>query len=105
MLVHWEGNLIAVSGNSFIAILVERNTRFFILAKVGNKGSHSVIKALIKQSRKLPIELYRFLIWDCGSKMAEHKTLTLATDGDVYLCKPHSPWQSGTNENTNRLLR
>jgi IS30 family transposase len=102
---HWEGDLIAGSGNSFIATLVERHTRFVMLAKVGNKDSHSVIQALIKQSRKLPKELYHSLTWDRGTEMAGHKKFTLATDIDVYLCEPHSPWQRGTNENTNRLLR
>jgi IS30 family transposase len=102
---HWEGDLIAGSGNSFIATLVERHTRYVMLAKVSNKDSHSVIQALIKQSRKLPKELYRSLTWDRGSEMAGHKSFTLATDIDVFLCEPHSPWQRGTNENTNRLLR
>ncbi len=102
---HWEGDLIAGSGNSFIATLVERNTRYLMLAKVSNKDSHSVIQALIKQSRKLPKELYRSLTWDRGCEMAGHKAFTLATDIDVYLCEPHSPWQRGSNENTNRLLR
>ena len=102
---HWEGDLIAGSGNSFIATLVERQTRFVMLAKVGNKDSHSVIQALIKQSRKLPKELYRSLTWDRGCEIAGHKAFTLATDIDVFLCDPHSPWQRGSNENTNRLLR
>jgi len=102
---HWEGDLIAGSGNSFIATLVERHTRFVMLAKVHNKDSHSVIQALIKQSRKLPKELYRSLTWDRGCEMAGHKNFTLATDIDVFLCEPHSPWQRGSNENTNRLLR
>jgi len=102
---HWEGDLIAGSGNSFIATLVERKTRYVMLAKVGNKDSHSVIQALIKQSRKLPKELYRSLTWDRGCEMAGHQSFTLATDIDVFLCEPHSPWQRGTNENTNRLLR
>jgi len=102
---HWEGDLIAGSGNSFIATLVERHTRFVMLAKVGNKDSNSVIQALIKQARKLPKELYRSLTWDRGCEMAGHKVFTLATDIDIFLCDPHSPWQRGTNENTNRLLR
>lgn len=102
---HWEGDLIAGSGNSFIATLVERHTRFVMLAKVSNKDSHSVIQALIKQSRKLPKELYRSLTWDRGTEMSGHRKFTLATDIDVFLCEPHSPWQRGSNENTNRLLR
>jgi transposase, IS30 family len=102
---HWEGDLIAGSGNSFIATLVERHTRYVMLAKVGNKDSHSVVQALIKQAHKLPKELYRSLTWDRGSEMAGHKTFTLATDIDVYFCDPRAPWQRGTNENTNRLLR
>lgn len=102
---HWEGDLIAGSGNSFIATLVERNTRYVMLTKVGNKDSHSIIQALIKQSRKLPKELYKSLTWDRGTEMAGHKKFTLATKIDVYLCEPHSPWQRGSNENTNRLLR
>jgi IS30 family transposase len=101
---HWEGDLIAGSGNSFIATLVERSTRYVMLAKVGNKDSHSVIQALIKQSRKLPKELYKSLTWDRGTEMAGHKKFTLATKIDVYLCEPHSPWQRGSNENTKRLL-
>ena len=102
---HWEGDLIAGSGNSFIATLVERHSRFVMLAKVGNKDSHSVVQALIKQAHKLPKELYRSLTWDRGTEMAGHKNFTLATDIDVFFCDPHSPWQRGTNENTNRLLR
>jgi IS30 family transposase len=102
---HWEGDLIAGSGNSFIATLVERHSRYVMLAKVGNKDSHSVIQALIKQSRKLPKELYRSLTWDRGTEMSGHKNFTLATNIHVFLCEPHSPWQRGTNENTNRLLR
>ncbi len=102
---HWEGDLIAGSGNSFIATLVERKSRFVMLAKIGNKDSHSVVQALIKQARKLPKELYRSLTWDRGTEMSGHGNFTLATDIDVYFCDPHSPWQRGTNENTNRLLR
>jgi IS30 family transposase len=102
---HWEGDLIAGSANSFIATLVERQSRFVMLAKVGNKDTRSVMTALIKQSRKLPRELYRSLTWDRGTEMSGHRRFTLATDIEVYLCDPQSPWQRGTNENTNRLLR
>jgi IS30 family transposase len=102
---HWEGDLIAGSKNSFIATLVERHTRYVMLAKVGNKDSKSVVRALIKQANKLPKELYRSLTWDRGTEMSGHRNFTLATDIDIYFCDPHSPWQRGTNENTNRLLR
>jgi IS30 family transposase len=102
---HWEGDLIAGSANSFIATLVERQSRFVMLAKVSNKDTQSVMTALIKQSHKLPRELYRSLTWDRGTEMSGHRRFTLATDIDVYLCDPQSPWQRGTNENTNRLLR
>ena len=102
---HWEGDLIAGSRNSFIATLVERHSRYVILAKVPSKNTGSVVAALIKQAHKLPHELCRSLTWDRGKELADHRRLTLATDIDVYFCDPHSPWQRGTNENTNRLLR
>jgi len=102
---HWEGDLIAGSKNSFIATLVERRTRYVMLAKVGNKDTASVVAALARQVRHLPGELRRSLTWDRGKELADHKTLTLATDLDIYFCDPHSPWQRGANENTNRLLR
>ncbi len=102
---HWEGDLIAGSNNSYIATLVERHTRYVMLAKVKNKDTESVVSALIKQSKKLPSELYKSLTWDRGKEMADHQRFTLATDIDVYFCDPSSPWQRGSNENTNRLLR
>ena len=102
---HWEGDLIAGSNNSYIATLVERHTRYVMLAKVKNKDTQSVITALIKQSKKLPSELYKSLTWDRGSELADHQRFTLATDIDVYFCDPRSPWQRGSNENTNGLLR
>ena len=102
---HWEGDLIIGSNNSQIATLVERQTRYVMLAKVDKKDSTTVIEALIKQSQKLPTELYKSLTWDRGSEMHEHKRFTLATDIQVYFCDPKSPWQRGSNENTNRLLR
>uniref|UniRef100_UPI00272CF23F IS30 family transposase n=1 Tax=Sulfitobacter sp. TaxID=1903071 RepID=UPI00272CF23F len=102
---HWEGDLIAGSKNSFIATLVERHSRYVMLMKVQNKDTESVVAALIKQSKKLPQELYKSLTWDRGKELAGHQKFTTATDIDVYFCDPHSPWQRGTNENTNRLLR
>ena len=102
---HWEGDLIIGSKNSQIATLVERKTRYVLLAKVDHKDSKTVIDALIKQAHKLPRELYKSLTWDRGSEMAQHKRFTLATDIGVYFCDPSSPWQRGSNENTNRLLR
>ena len=102
---HWEGDLIAGSNNSYIATLVERHTRYVMLAKVSGKDTETVINALVRQARSLPKELYRSLTWDRGSEMADHQRFTLATDIDVYFCDPQSPWQRGSNENTNRLLR
>jgi IS30 family transposase len=102
---HWEGDLIAGSNGSHIATLVERHTRYVMLAKVDGKDSATVVEALIKQARKLPTELYKSLTWDRGSEMKDHKKFTLATDIQVYFCDPKSPWQRGSNENTNRLLR
>jgi len=102
---HWEGDLIGGSKNSYIATLVERHSRYVMLIKVPNKDTESVVSALIKQSRKLPRELYKSLTWDRGKELADHQRLTLATNVDVYFCDPKSPWQRGSNENTNRLLR
>ncbi len=102
---HWEGDLIGGSKNSYIATLVERHSRYVMLAKVTNKDTESVISALIKQSQRLPRELYRSLTWDRGKELADHPRLTMATEIDVYFCDPHAPWQRGSNENTNRLLR
>ncbi len=102
---HWEGDLIFGTKNSQIATLVERHTRYVMLAKVNGKDTETVINALIKQARKLPAELYKSLTWDRGSEMADHQRFTLATDIKVYFSDPQSPWQRGSNENTNGLLR
>lgn len=102
---HWEGDLIGGSRNSYVATLVERRSRYVMLVKVANKDTQSVVSALIKQSRKLPGELYRSLTWDRGKELADHKRLALASNVEVYFCDPRSPWQRGSNENTNRLLR
>ena len=102
---HWEGDLLSGSKNSYIATLVERHTRYVMLAKVANKDTRTVVSALIKQAKKLPSELYKSLTWDRGKELADHRRFTLATDIDVYFCDPQSPWQRGSNENTNGLLR
>lgn len=102
---HWEGDLLFGNSNSQIATLVERHTRYVMLVKVASKDTETVINALIENARQLPHELYQSLTWDRGKEMAAHRRFTLATDISVYFCDPHSPWQRGTNENTNGLLR
>jgi IS30 family transposase len=102
---HWEGDLLAGGKNSYIATLVERHSRFLMLIKVPSKDTAVVVAALSKRVRKLPATLRRSLTWDRGLEMAKHKAFTVATDVRVYFCDPQSPWQRGTNENTNLLLR
>lgn len=102
---HWEGDLVFGSDNSQIATLVERQTRYLMLVRLDGKDTQTVVKALIKHARKLPQELYKSLTWDRGTEMHAHKQFTLATDIQVYFCDPQSPWQRGSNENTNGLLR
>ena len=102
---HWEGDLLAGSKNSYIATLVERHTRYVMLAKVANKDTRTVVSALIKQAKKLPRQLYKSLTWDRRKELTDHRRFTLATKIDVYFCDPQSPWQRGSNENTNGLLR
>jgi IS30 family transposase len=102
---HWEGDLLFGSNNSQIATLVERQSRYVMLAKVDSKDTQTVVNALIKHAQKLPHELYQSLTWDRGKEMADHQRFTLATDIKVYFCDPQSPWQRGSNENTNGLLR
>jgi IS30 family transposase len=102
---HWEGDLIIGSNNSQIATLVERHTRYVMLVRVKSKDTKTVINALIKHAHKLPRELYKSLTWDRGKEMADHQRFSLDTDVKVYFCDPQSPWQRGSNENTNGLLR
>jgi IS30 family transposase len=102
---HWEGDLLSGSKNSHIVTLVERHSRFTTLLKVPSKDTAVVVAALTRHARKLPAVLRRSLTWDRGLEMAKHKTFTMATDVKVYFCDPQSPWQRGSNENTNGLLR
>ena len=102
---HWEGDLLLGSNSSQIITLVERQSRYLMLAKIPNRETRTVVNALIKQARKLPDELYKSLTWDNGGELANHQRFTLETDIAVYFCDPHSPWQRGSNENTNGLLR
>ncbi|MFS2007308.1 IS30 family transposase [Duganella sp. CT11-25] len=102
---HWEGDLLCGSHNSQIVTLVERQTRYVMLVKVARKDSETVVNALIQHAMKLPQELYKSLTWDRGPELAEHKRFKLATDIQVFFCDPRNPWQRGSNENTNGLLR
>ena len=102
---HWEGDLICGPNHSFIGTLVERHSRYVMLMKLSDRKTETVVNALIKHSKKLPDELYKSLTWDRGHELAEHKRFTVKTNVDVYFCDPQSPWQRGSNENTNGLLR
>lgn len=102
---HWEGDLIEGSRQTFIATLVERHSRYVSLVKVDSKQTQEVIDKLTQHAHTIPRELYCSLTWDRGSEMKKHIAFTLATDIKVYFCDPRSPWQRGSNENTNRLLR
>ena len=102
---HWEGDLLSGAKNSYIATLVERHSRFAMLIKVPSKETEAVVAALSQHVRKLPVTLRRSLTWDRGLEMAKHKDFTVATDVQVHFCDPQSPWQRGSNENTNGLLR
>jgi IS30 family transposase len=96
---------LSLAPRSYIATLVERHTRYVMLVKVANKDTQTVVSALIRQAKKLPGELYKSLTWDRGKELADHRRFTLTTNIDVYFCDPQSPWQRGSNENTNGLLR
>src|SRR5262245_48255209 len=102
---HWEGDLLCGANNTHIATLVERHTRFVMLLKIPSRDTATVVAALAQQVRKLPSKLRRSLTWDRGKEMADHKSFTIATNVKVYFCDPRSPWQRGSNENTNGLLR
>ena len=102
---HWEGDLLTGANDTHIATLVERNTRFTMLVKIPRKDTTTLVTALAKHIRKLPEELRRSLTWDQGTEMHAHKRFTVATNVQVYFCDPRSPWQRGSNENTNGLLR
>jgi IS30 family transposase len=102
---HWEGDLLAGAGQSHVATLVERHSRYLMLARVAGKDTTSVVRALSRHVRTLPRGLMTSLTWDRGTELAAHKRFTIATDVQVYFCDPQSPWQRGSNENTNGLLR
>ena len=102
---HWEGDLIEGLKGTFIATLVERSTRYVILARVRSKHTAEVVDALVREMQNLPLELKKTLTWDRGSELAAHKQFAIASDIEVYFCDPGSPWQRGSNENTNGLLR
>ncbi|CAM3950374.1 IS30 family transposase [Paracidovorax anthurii] len=102
---HWEGDLVTGAKNSHIATLVERHSRFALLVQVDGKDTASVVQALTREVKRLPDGLMKSLTWDRGMELAQHRTFSVATDVDVFFCNPRSPWQRGTNENTNGLVR
>jgi IS30 family transposase len=102
---HWEGDLIIGSNNSAIATVVERQSRFTVLCKVDSRKAQAVVESLTEQMKRLPQSVLRSLTWDRGKEMSAHKRFTMATDMAVYFCDQSSPWQRGSNENTNGLLR
>jgi IS30 family transposase len=102
---HWEGDLLSGAHNSHVVTFVERRSRFVMLVKIPSKETATVVAALSQHVRQLPATLRRSLTWDRGLEMAQHQSFTVATDVKVYFCDPQSPWQRGSNENTNGLLR
>ena len=102
---HWEGDLLEGARGTYVATLVERQSRYVMLVRLPNKETQTVVRALARRIRRLPQGLVRSLTWDRGTEMAAHRAFTMATDVQVYFCDPQSPWQRGSNENTNGLLR
>ena len=102
---HGEGDLLEGARGTFVATLVERQSRYVMLVRLPNKATGTVTRALARRIRRLPHGLMRSLTWDRGGELAAHRALTIATDVRVYFCDPQSPWQRGSNENTNGLLR
>jgi IS30 family transposase len=102
---HWEGDLLEGARGTYIATLVERQSRYVMLVRLPNKETQTVVRALARRIQKLPDGLVRSLTWDRGTEFAAHRTFTMATSVAVYFCDPQSPWQRGSNENTNGLLR
>jgi IS30 family transposase len=102
---HWEGDLLEGARGTYVATLVERHSRYVMLVRLPNKETRTVVGALARRIRRLPHGLMRSLTWDRGTELAPHRVFTMATNVDVYFCDPQSPWQRGSNENTNGLLR
>jgi IS30 family transposase len=102
---HWEGDLICGTHKSYIATLVERSSRYTLLVKLSGNDTQTVVGAITRKIIELPEQLKKSLTWDRGMELAQHKQFTIDTDIKVYFCDPKSPWQKGTNENTNKLLR
>lgn len=102
---HWEGDLLAGTIDSQVGTLVERQSRYVLSVRLPTKAAPAVTAALARQIRTLPATLRRSLTWDRGRELAAHRQFTVATHIQVYFCDPHSPWQRGSNENTNGLLR
>lgn len=102
---HWEGDLLEGARGTYVATLVERQSRYVVLVRLPNKETQTVVRALARRIRRLPDGLKKSLTWDRGSELAAHRAFTVATSVQVYFCDPQSPWQRGSNENTNGLLR